>query len=65
MQLIDAIPIDCARSSAATENPGVVLVQLRLAAGNLVRVHVTMPSKLRNRLLALEGGQSHLRFEGR
>src|SRR5919107_3035551 len=47
------------------KQPGCPVEQLRLPLGDLVGVNVELLCQLGQRLVASDGGQSHLRLEGR
>jgi hypothetical protein len=65
VQLADSFPIDRTFYGAGAENPGRLLQQLLLPTGNLVYVNVILCRQLRQRLLALDGVQSHSGLECR
>ena len=50
-------------SRARAENPGSAILQLCLPGDDLRRMHVKQLGQLGQRLLALDGGQRHLRLE--
>src|SRR3954465_11637900 len=52
-------------ATVRSKHPGCPVKKLCLPLGDLVRVNVELLSKLGQRLVALYGGQSHLRLEGR
>jgi hypothetical protein len=52
-------------TTSRSENIGGAALKLRFPSRNLIGVNVEMPGQLGYRPIALDGGQSHLRLEGR